>query len=414
MKDPTSNTPPYINQASYRFGTEASEIRSISMHASSRKAAVGEDKVFDFSLGNPSTPAPDAVLKSIAQNLHRPSTEVHGYTPGPGLVAASKAVAESLNRRFGTDYGASELYMTCGAAASISIVLHSIINPELEDNEVIVFTPYFPEYRVWIEMAGAKLMELPVDPTSFLPDIALLAAALTKNTRAVLINSPHNPTGVVYPPDLLSKMADVLRQANARFGSSIQLISDEPYRELVYASADTGTPTVAWVPSIYEHTLVCYSYSKSLSLPGERIGWVLVPTTHPDHDVLVPTIAGSGRKLGFVCAPSLFQRVLIDCVDTIPNLRDYQHNRDLLCSHLSMLGFHVIQPEGAFYLWFESPDGDDRGFAKRARAYDVYVVPSQSFGLGGWLRLGYCCSRATAERSLPFFTKLAREYGLKG
>ena len=295
-----------INETMYARGAESSVIREIFSYGLERKAQIGADKVFDYSLGNPSVPAPAAVRASIERSLALPSDELHGYTPASGLPEARRAVAESLNRRFGTSYGMGDVFMTVGAAASVSMCVHALANP---GEEVIVIAPYFPEYAVWIEKAGAACVEVLADQTTFQIDPAAVAAAITPRTAAVIIDSPNNPTGAVYTRETLESLAAVLEEANAGREQPIFLISDEPYREIVYGAE------VPWVPSIYEDTVVCYSYSKSLSLPGERVGWVLVPNTCPLAARVMSAVAGAARTLGFVCAPSLFQRVVADCVD---------------------------------------------------------------------------------------------------
>lgn len=391
-----------INQKSYAYGAQKSAIREISAYAQERKAQIGAENVFDFSLGNPSIPAPDAVRFSIEKNLSLPATLLHGYTPAPGLPAAREAVAASLCRRFGDGTAtAADLYLTCGAAASLSITLGALVNP---GDEVIVIAPYFPEYRVWIETAGATCVEVMADAATFQIDVAAVAAALTERTKAVIVNSPNNPVGSVYARENLSALADALRAAEERFGTQIYVISDEPYREIAYGVE------VPWVPSVYERTIVCYSYSKSLSLPGERIGWVLVPPATPEHDELVLAIAGAGRKLGFVCAPALFQRVLADCVDVPSDVAAYDENRRALTEGLSALGYEFIEPEGAFYLWVKALEPDANAFFERARALELLPVPSDSFGCPGWVRVGYCVSHETIVSSLPAWKKLAESY----
>ena len=390
-----------INEASYAFGAAKSSIREIAAYGAARKAEIGAGNVFDFSLGNPSIPAPAAVRASIERNAALPPTVLHSYTPAAGLPEARAAVSTSLNRRFNTSYEPGDVYLTCGAAASISITLHALVNP---GDEVIVIAPYFPEYRVWIETAGATCVEVMADPETFQVDVAAVAAATTAKTKAVMIDSPNNPVGAVYSAENLSALADALRERSDAFGHEIYLVSDEPYREIAYGCE------VPWVPAIYERTIVCYSYSKSLSLPGERIGWVLVPNTHPDHDELVFAIAGAGRKLGFVCAPALFQRVLIDCVDEPTNIEAYAANREALTSGLSRLGYHYIEPQGAFYLWVKSLEPDAEAFFQRARDLELLPVPSNSFGCEGWVRLGYCVSRETIDGSMPAWERLAALY----
>lgn len=390
-----------INQKSYDYGAAKSSIREIAAYGAARKAQIGAQNVFDFSLGNPSVPAPDAVRASIVRNAALPASQLHGYTPAAGLPAARQAVADSLNRRFQTSYEPGDLYLTCGAAAAISITLHAIVNP---GDEVIVIAPYFPEYRVWIETAGATCVEVMADATTFQVDTAAVDAAITPNTKAVIIDSPNNPVGAVYTRRTLLSLASVLRGRSEELGHPIYLVSDEPYREITYGAE------VPWVPAIYDRTIVCYSYSKSLSLPGERIGWALVPNTNPDHDELVLAVAGAGRKLGFVCAPALFQRVLIDCIDEPTNVEAYARNREALAGGLRKLGYTCVEPEGAFYLWVKSLEPDAEAFFRRARDLELLPVPSNSFGCEGWVRLGYCVSYETIVNSMPAWQKLAESY----
>lgn len=390
-----------INEKSYAYGAQKSSIREIAAYGSARKAEIGAENVFDFSLGNPSIPAPESVRASIARALELPPTQLHGYTPAPGLPAAREAVAASLNRRFGTSYAAGDVYLTCGAAASLSISFHATVNA---GDEVIVIAPYFPEYRVWIETAGAACVEVMADAKTFQIDVDAVAAAITERTKAVIINSPNNPVGSVYAEQNLRDLAAALAAAEKRLGTKIYLVSDEPYREITYGAE------VPWVPAIYDRTIVCYSYSKSLSLPGERIGWVLVPNTNPEHDELVLSVAGAGRKLGFVCAPAIFQRVVIDCVDEPTDVEAYAENRRALTEGLSALGYEYIEPQGAFYLWVKALEPDANAFFERAKALELLPVPSDSFGCPGWVRVGYCVSHETIVNSMPAWKKLAESY----
>jgi len=385
-----------INEKSYAYGAAKSSIREIAAYGAARKAEIGAENVYDFSLGNPSIPAPDAVRASLACSLELPPTQLHGYTPAAGLPAAREAVAASLNRRFKTAYSAGDLYLTCGAAASISISFHAICNA---GDEVIVIAPYFPEYRVWIETAGATCVEVLADQTTFQIDTEAVRAAINEHTKAIIINSPNNPVGSVYTAANLQALSDVLHEREAELGTKIYLVSDEPYREIVYGI------DVPWVPSI-----VTYSYSKSLSLPGERIGWVLVPPTNPEHDELVLAVAGAGRKLGFVCAPAIFQRVLIDCVDEPSDVEAYARNRKALTEGLGKLGYEYIEPDGAFYLWVKALEPDAEAFFQKCKALDLLPVPSDSFGCPGWFRIGYCVSYETIVNSMPAWAKLKEQY----
>lgn len=391
-----------INQTMYQRGAESSVIREIFTYACERKEQIGAQNVFDFSLGNPSVPAPAAVRDSIERSLAQLTSEqLHGYTPAPGLPATRAAVASSLNRRFGTTYAAKDVFMTVGAAASVSCSLHALVNP---GEEVIVIAPFFPEYRVWIENAGAVCREVLADQETFQIDVAAVRDAITPNTAAVIIDSPNNPTGAVYTRENLEALAMVLSQANGAREQPIFLISDEPYREVVYGAE------VPWVPSIYEHTVVCYSYSKSLSLPGERVGWILVPNTMSLADQIMPAVAGAARCLGFVCAPALFQRVVTDCVDEPADVEAYARNRETLTHALTEYGYTYVEPDGAFYLWVRALEDDAEAFCERARTFELLPVPSNSFGVPGWIRIGYCVSHETIERSLPAWKALADTY----
>ncbi len=438
-----------INETMRARGAESSAIREIFSYACERKALIGEDRVFDFSLGNPSVPAPSAVRESIERSLAEVSPErLHGYTPAAGLPEARAAVADSLNRRFGTSYAAGNVFMTVGAAASVSCALHALASP---GDEVIVVAPYFPEYAVWVENAGATLVEVLADQETFQLDIDAIESAITDRTAAVIIDSPNNPTGAVYPRESLAALAATLERANAQRDEPVYLISDEPYREISYGAEVPWVPQVydhtvvcysyskslslpgervgwvlvpdtmpgferaygaevPWVPQVYDHTVVCYSYSKSLSLPGERVGWVLVPDTMPGFERAMAAIAGAARCLGFVCAPALFQRVVIDCVDEPADVESYTRNRRMLTEGLSACGYDFVEPQGAFYLWVRALEPDARAFCERARALELLPVPSDSFGVPGWVRVGYCVDRAVIERSLPAWRALAETY----
>ena len=391
-----------INEKMYGYGASKSSIREIAAYAASRAAEVGAENVYDFSIGNPSVPAPDEVRRSIERSLELPPAQLHGYTPANGLPFVREAVASSLCRRFGEGVaGADDLYLTCGAAACLSITLNAIVNP---GDEVIVIAPYFPEYRVWIETAGATCVEVLADPDTFLIDVDALRDAVTSRTKAVIVDSPNNPVGVIYPAENLAAAADALHAKAEAYGTDIYLISDEPYREIAYGK------DVPWVPSVYDRTIVCYSYSKSLSLPGERVGWVLVPPTNPDHDRLVPAVAGAGRSLGFVCAPAIFQRVIADCVDVPSDVAAYARNREALCGELGRLGFTYVEPDGAFYLWVKALEPDANAFCEKAKSLDLMLVPSDSFGCTGWVRVGYCVSHETIVGSFGAWQRLREMY----
>lgn len=393
--------PASCNDKMYALGCAGSTIRQIFAYGQKRKAEIGADKVFDFSLGNPSVPAPPQVKQAILDVLDEPSLELHGYTAGQGSAATRTAVANSLNRRFGTTYTADNLYLTMGAAAALDAAINAVVDP---GDEIIVIAPFFPEYQMWIEAAGCTCVYSMAD-AKMMPDIDDIAEKITERTRAVIIDSPNNPTGAVYPATVLKRLACVLAQASDRIGHTVYLIADEPYREVVYNGIE-----VPWVPTLYANTIVCYSWSKSLSLPGERIGYVLVPNTMPAWKEVYAAVAGAGRALGYVCAPSLIQQVIERCVDVPTNVEAYEENRKALTSGLAEIGYSYIEPQGAFYLWMPALEADANKFAERARAYELLLVPSDDFGMTGYVRIGYCVSHDTIVNSMPAFKALWDEY----
>ncbi len=395
--------PASCNDNAYALGAQGSSIRELFAYGQARKAQIGDDKVFDFSIGNPSVPAPAEVKQAIVEALEEPSLELHGYTPAAGLPSTRAAIAAVLNERHGTAYGADDLYLTMGAAAALDACISAVCDP---GDEVIVIAPFFPEYRVWIEAAGGTCVLSPARTADSQIDLDDLAARITPRTRAVIVNSPNNPTGTVYPAEDLSSLAEVLRAASRRNGRTVYLVSDEPYREIAYDGVE-----VPWVPSIYENTLVCYSYSKSLSLPGERIGYVLVPNTMPDHDEVYAAVCGAGRALGYVCAPSIIQRAIEKCCGLPSDVEAYARNRALLFEALSEMGYECVEPRGAFYLWVRALEPDAKAFSARARdGYELLLVPSDDFGVPGWVRISYCVDQKTIENALPAFKALLEEY----
>lgn len=392
------------NTKMHAYGTTRSVIRDIFEYGNRRKAEIGQDRVFDFSLGNPSVPAPESVNRAILDTVERTdSVTLHGYTSAPGDRSVRKSIADNLNSRFGTAFTAENLYMTVGAAASLTAVIRGLCE---EGDEFVVPAPFFPEYRVFVESAGGILQAVPPLLPSFQIDLAALEAAITPHTKAVLINSPGNPTGVVYTEATVRALADLLRQKSAAFGHPIFLISDEPYRELVYDSSTV----VPFVTKYYANTLICYSFSKSLSLPGERIGYVLVPDAVTDWQDVYAAVAGAARASGYVCAPSLFQRVAALCAGQTSDLSVYKTNRDLLYGALCDLGFDCVHPDGAFYLFMKSPEPDAAAFCERAKKYELLLVPADDFGTPGYVRISYCVSTDMIRRALPAFGHLAAEY----
>lgn len=394
-----------MNRRMYGLGSKRSVIREIFEFGKQRAAEVGAENVYDFSLGNPSVAPPQAVEDAIEDLLRgKDMTALHGYTSAPGDLATREAIAGHICKSFGVPADAGHIYMTCGAAASLTISLSAICNA---GDEVITFAPYFTEYKVFAETAGASLIALPSDPDTFQIDFSALEGAISPKTAAVLVNSPNNPSGVVYGRETVEKLAALLAQKSAEYGHTIYLISDEPYRELVYGGVE-----VPYLPAYYKDTLVCYSYSKSLSLPGERIGYIFVSPQAKDAGELYLAVCGAGRALGYVCAPSFFQKVIARCQGMTSDVSVYEKNRNTLLSALTSYGFKCVRPDGAFYLFVRSPEPDANAFCERAKAYDLLLVPGDDFGCKGYVRIAYCVSPAMIARSLPAFEKLAKSYGL--
>lgn len=392
-----------VSQRMLNLGTARSEIREAFAFAQARAAEVGAENVDDFSIGNPSVPAPSTVAEAVHKLVDAiDPIKLHGYTPAQGDGQARGALADDLNRRFGTNYTADNFYLTAGAAGALCCALSALSCP---GDTFITFAPYFPEYKVFVESAGAELVTVPADIEDFQIDFAAFDQALTPNTKGVIINSPNNPTGVVYSEATIQKLAQVLTEKSKEYGHTIWLISDEPYREIVYR--DTPLP---WVPNYYPNTLVCYSYSKSLSLPGQRIGYVLVPPQAEDADIVYAAVCGAGRALGYVCAPSLFQLVAAECTGQTADIEIYHKNRDLLLNALRDMGYTCAQPDGAFYLFPRSLEPDARAFCERARKYDLVLVPGDSFGCPGHVRISYCVPTEQIQRALHKFEQLAAEY----
>lgn len=392
-----------LNQHMVALGNNRSTIRELFEYGNQRAAVVGRENVFDFSIGNPNVPAPDAVREAILAEAAGDPVSLHGYTSAQGAADARKALADDLNRRFGTSYTGDSLYLTAGAAAALSCAFQAIACP---GDEFVVLAPYFPEYLMFIESgAGAKAVIVPPAIADFQIDFDALEKALNAHTKAVVVNSPNNPSGAVYSEQTVKQLAALLRDKEAQYGHPIYLVSDEPYREIVYDGVQ-----VPFVPNYYDDTIVCYSYSKSLSLPGERIGYVLVPPQAADSADLYAAVCGAGRALGYVCAPSLFQRVAARCAGQTSDISVYQTNRDLLYEGLTSMGYSCVKPQGAFYLFPQTLEPDDRAFCERAKKYDLLVVPGADFGAPGHMRISYCVQTETIRRALPLFAELAKEY----
>lgn len=392
-----------INQKSVQLGSVRSVIRELFEYGKARKAQIGEENVFDFSLGNPSVAPPAEVENALVDILtHGDPVAVHGYTSAQGDASVRAAVADYINANFSVGIGADNIYMTCGAAASLCIILNALLN---EGDEVITIAPYFPEYKVFTEHARGKLVPIQGSEGTFQPDIAAIKGAITPHTKAVLINSPNNPSGVVYTEESIKQLCKVLQECKDN-GQTIYLISDEPYRELVF-----GGVKVPYIMNYYADSIVCYSFSKSLSLPGERIGYIAVNPAMGNAGEVYAAVCGAGRALGYVCAPSLFQLIIPRVIGKTSDISVYERNRDVLSAALQSYGYEVVKPDGAFYLFVKSLESDSDAFAERAKEHELLIVSAKSFGVDGYVRISYCVSPDMISRSLPAFKALSESYG---
>lgn len=391
------------SESMVNLGKVRSEIREIFEYGNKRKAEIGADNVFDFSIGNPSVPTPKSVddaIKDLVESFD--SVALHGYTSAQGDAHVRKTVADNINKKFGTKVMPDNIYMTCGAAASLTIILNAIMLPE---EECIVFTPFFPEYRVFLERTGAKLVAVESEDNTFQIDMTKLEAAITDKTKAVIINSPNNPSGVVYTKETIEQLCTLLKKKEEEYGHSIFLITDEPYRELVYD--DTEVP---YIINYYHNTFVSYSYSKALSLPGERIGYIVVSPEMDNAGDAYAAICGSGRALGYVCASSMYQRVIEKCIDDTADISIYKTNRDLLYNSLTEMGYDCVYPDGAFYLFVKAMCKDSHEFCEKAKEFELLLVPADSFGTPGYVRVSYCVQTKQIEDALGAFEELAKCY----
>ena len=393
------------NQKMFALGSKRSIIREIFEHSKARAKEIGAENVFDFSLGNPSVPAPKEVNDTIAELLStKDSLAIHGYTSAQGDLGVRTTIADSIKARFGVNVTPNHIYMTCGAAASLSICLKALIDEEANE-ECIVFAPFFTEYRVFIENAGGKMVISKPEAETFQVDLADFEAKISAKTKAIILNSPNNPSGVVYSKETIKSVCEILKRKSAEYGQPIYLIADEPYRELVYADVE-----VPYLMNYYDNTLVCYSYSKALSLPGERIGYIAVSPSMEDGLNIYLAVCGAGRSLGYVCAPSLFQQVIAQCIDAKVDVNVYKKNRDLLYDNLTAYGYSCVKPDGAFYLFVKALEADAFKFYERAKEHELLVVPCDDFGVSGYVRIAYCVDEARIIAALPAFKKLANEY----
>ena len=391
------------NKTMYELGSHRSVIRDLFEFGKKRAAEVGADKVYDFSLGNPNVPAPDGVKEAAERLLAMPdNTVLHGYTSAQGDAEVRKAVADNINARFGAGISPDFIYMTCGAAASLTITLNALYE---DSDEFILLAPFFPEYSVFVKAAGGTPVVVPFDEKTFAPDLSALEKAVTPRTKGIIVNSPNNPSGTVYTRKTLDSIVSLLESKSAEYGRKIVLIADEPYRELVYDDIE-----VPYLPNLYPDTVVCYSYSKSLSLPGERIGYIAISPRMTEKENVYAAVCGAGRALGYVCAPSMFQRVAAACVNERPDITAYRRNRDLIYSALTEMGYDCVHPDGAFYLFVRSPEPDANAFSERAKTFGLLIVPGDTFGAPGYVRISYCVGRDMIERSLPAFRDLINTY----
>ena len=387
-----------INQTAYALGANRSCIRDLFEYGCKRAAEVGRENVYDYSLGNPSIPAPaevDETIRAILQDT--PSLQIHGYTSAVGDFATRKAISDDLNDRYGCQTAAEDFFIMGGAAPELVAVCCALA---VEGGEVLAVAPYFPEYKPFVENAGLAFKVVPPDVPAFQIKLDAVEAMLTEHTQAVIINSPNNPSGVVYTKETLTALAQLLTRKGEEYGHPIYIISDEPYRELAYGVE------VPFLPLIYPNTVICYSYSKSLSLPGERIGYVYVPKEAADSAALYAAVAGAARACGHVCAPSLWQKVIARCTKLRPDLNSYDRNRKALYEGLTAMGYEMAKPDGAFYLFIKAPGGDANAFSEKAKAKDLLVVPGDGFGCPGYFRVCYCVSHDMILRSLPVFAQL--------
>ena len=387
-----------INEKAYALGANRSCIRDLFEYGRTRAAIVGAENVYDYSLGNPSIPAPDYVNQSIQDVLDEmDSLAVHGYTSAVGDLATRKAIAEDLNHRYQADVRPEDLFIGCGAAPELCAVFSALAIP---GGEILAVAPYFPEYKPFVESAGLTFKVVPPDVPDFQINLTAVEAMLSPATQALIINSPNNPSGVVYTEQTLQHLGALLQKKSEEYGHPIYIVSDEPYRELTYGCE------APFVPNIYPDTIVCYSYSKSLSLPGERIGYIYVPQQAADAPLLYAAIAGAARAAGHVCAPSLWQKVIARCTHLRPDLESYDRNRRALYEGLTAMGYEMAKPDGAFYLFIKAPGGDAAAFSERAKQKDLLVVPGDGFGCPGYFRICYCVSFDMIQKSLPVFAQL--------
>lgn len=393
-----------FSQTIIDYGRKPNVIRDLSAYAGQRKLEIGAENVFDFSIGSPNVPAPKEVHEAIRELLADcDPVALHSYTPAPGMLSVRRAIAESINRRFGDHVEPKGIYVTAGASGAIAMALKGLTLP---GDEVIIFTPHYMEYLIYVEAYGAKNVIVETEKDTFQIDLSKFEAAITEKTKVVIVNSPNNPSGVIYSEACLRAMTELMKKKQEQYGHPIYLLSDEPYRELAYGKA------VPYLMELYDNTLVCYSYSKTLSIPGERMGYLAICKRMQDFEDVYDACSGAARALGHICTSNLYQRVIERCVDVVADVDYYKRNRDLLVTSLEAMGYTCTHPDGAFYLFMKCPIADSMEFCEKAKEYELMLVPGHDFGVPEYLRVSYCVAYETIERSLPAFKKLAEFYGL--
>ena len=386
------------------YGRKPNVIRDLSAYAGKRKQEIGAENVFDFSIGSPNVPAPKEVHQAMLDLMtNADPVAIHAYTGASGALETRQAIADSINRRFGSHVDAGGIFVTAGASGALAMALKGLTMP---GDEVIIFTPHYMEYLIYVEAYGAKPVIVRTEDDTFQINLERFEAAITEKTKVVILNSPNNPSGVIYTEATIRAVTDLMKRKQAEYGHPIFLLSDEPYRELAYGM------DVPYLMNYYDNTLVCYSYSKTLSIPGERMGYLAVCRRCADFADVMDACAGAARALGHICASNLYQRVIARCVDVVADVSYYQRNRDLLVSSLESMGFTCTHPDGAFYLFMKCPIADSMEFCEKAKEFELMLVPGHDFGVPEYLRVSYCVSYETIERSLPAFRKLAAFYGL--
>ncbi len=392
-----------ISKEAYLLGNKKSTIRELFEYGKQAANKFGKENVFDFSLGNPSISPPDLLTQTSIKLLTDSfPCEIHGYTSAQGLFKTRAAIADNMNKRYAANLSPEMIYMTCGAAASLSITLRALVSSS--EDEILAFAPYFPEYKVFVEGAGARFKAVPADLINFEINFTELEKMITPKTKAVIVNSPNNPSGVILSKNTLIKLSELLQIKSAEYRHEIYVISDEPYREISYGKE------VLYIPHIYRNTVICYSYSKSLSLPGERIGYIAVPECVNNASELYFALCGAARAIGYVCAPSFIQRVIAECAELTSDFSVYKENSDILYSALTSYGYECVKPEGAFYLFVKAPNGDSVSFCEEAKKKNLLVVPSEDFGCNGYLRIAYCVSTDMIKRSLAVFEEIIKSF----